>query len=693
MTKHAVTLFQRIQILDEIIKILKIHFNTNSNSHHLSIAKYVELSIYKHSKSFQEYYNFETLYHKIAITLSGTTCSIINEVTNPIYLHSKSNISLLYTMSATKIIEHINSFNRGRRRIYTSPPNNEHISTELSKVVEIIRGSVYGPLIVDSPEFKDLILKKITLSQYKSLDEFIDDINRVVDKNKNQYHFLNQNITISLSSLITYLSRAYEITTTIFDEKSTEPLEPPKTRSSTKKKRKRKDANATEDDTDDDRKICGLCSQTSSHITKQEVFMCTDCGHIYSTTNTTSFESIHETLCVYCYTKTTAVATALYYEENKSKMFTEKWITCALCSKVYHQTCVLYNSTTLGSINHKFVCPFCILLDKDESRVDLLYSKTCQLSIRYELPHTELSKFIQTQFDDSIYIRVLSTVTKTATTCKYIQKAIGVFQEISGVDVLIIVMFVHEFSGDDCPEANNKAVYISSLDCLQYYNSSETNLSYIKRLIQSYIQYTKISGFIKCFCALKYLFQPIFNVPTKPKKWNLPFFVKTVLYESPDINNVTPIYNTTTLPTSLPYLDNENWSKIVEMSIRDTKNKLLLQASKQDFIVCNYYESCKICEKNILDGISWINSGTGNTLCQECYKFIFEPTGYEKVTSGNEYPKIIVNTPPPLYSSIFNSELSYLRFCQANNYEFHELRLAKHSSMMTIYRILESKKL
>ena len=91
-----------------------------------------------------------------------------------------------------------------------------------------------------------------------------------------------------------------------------------------------------------------------------------------------------------------------------------------------------------------------------------------------------------------------STATSTATpfSIPYQSKCIAFFQHRNGVDILLFVLYVHEFD-DRAPEANRRCVYISYLDSVHFLSPRSLRTPIYHTILNAYLQYAKERGFCR----------------------------------------------------------------------------------------------------------------------------------------------------------------------------------------------------
>ena len=142
------------------------------------------------------------------------------------------------------------------------------------------------------------------------------------------------------------------------------------------------------------------------------------------------------------------------------------------------------------------------------------------------LPETNMGQFIEKAIKDELrqlgepeaadatVLRMVSSCQDNAKTNRYVRegfattksggyaadypfksKALFLFQRLDGIDVLLFVMYVQEYDSS-CPQPNNRQVYISYLDSVQYFRPRRLRTSVYHTLIVSYLEFVRKRGFV-----------------------------------------------------------------------------------------------------------------------------------------------------------------------------------------------------
>merc|ERR1712238_388735 len=207
----------------------------------------------------------------------------------------------------------------------------------------------------------------------------------------------------------------------------------------------------------------------------------------------------------------------------------EGWVQCDDCLSWVHQICALFNSRK-NKTAASYSCAKCLLKKRNKVSRELLPSKCAE-----DLPHCDMSKEIEVgvlktlekAYEESarkdkcnildvkkatgLSIRLVSNTDKMHTVREGMYAYLGkkgypsefpvrtkcilMFQKIHGVDVLLFVMYVHEYD-QVCPSPNTRRVYISYLDSVKYFEPScYRTLAYHSILVE-YLRYVKKRGFL-----------------------------------------------------------------------------------------------------------------------------------------------------------------------------------------------------
>ena len=230
----------------------------------------------------------------------------------------------------------------------------------------------------------------------------------------------------------------------------------------------------------------------------------------------------------------------------------EAWVQCDSCDCWVHQICALYSGKKKNSAT-SFSCPKChlIKLNSGEAKEPDELMKTAK-----DLPHCKMSVAVEKGLEACLFkeymcraeklgvsiqevekaeglcVRVVSNIQKTHVVRDEVRlayhhffiylrtrlstvdqqmfkrysksgcpasfpvrsKCIALFQKISGVDVLLLTMFVFEYD-HDCPAPNRRRVYISCLDSIKYLEPACYRTVAYQALIVEYLRYVKERGF------------------------------------------------------------------------------------------------------------------------------------------------------------------------------------------------------
>uniref|UniRef100_A0A2D4IPP6 histone acetyltransferase n=1 Tax=Micrurus lemniscatus lemniscatus TaxID=129467 RepID=A0A2D4IPP6_MICLE len=188
----------------------------------------------------------------------------------------------------------------------------------------------------------------------------------------------------------------------------------------------------------------------------------------------------------------------------------EQFVECIECGRKMHQICVLHNEIIWPS---GFVCDGCL---KKSGRT----RRENKFSAR-RLPTTRLGTFLENRVNEflrrqnhpesgEVIVRVVHTSEKTvevkpgmkarfvdsgemAEQFPYRTKALFAFEEIDGVDLCFFGMHVQEY-GSDCPQPNQRRVYISYLDSVHFFRPKCLRTAVYHEILIGYLEYVKKLG-------------------------------------------------------------------------------------------------------------------------------------------------------------------------------------------------------
>ena len=208
----------------------------------------------------------------------------------------------------------------------------------------------------------------------------------------------------------------------------------------------------------------------------------------------------------------------------------EGWVECDKCERWIHQVCALFN----GRKNKNAVaynCPSCHIEDRKQKKQ---LQPSAEVKQAADLAKCTLSRFLENGVQKHLEreyesmaaeqkvdvdkiekvlpytIRVVSNTEKKQMVrdgfydryksqdypSEFLarSKCILLFQKIEGADVLLFGMYVFEF-GKHCPQPNQRRVYISYLDSVQYLRPRSFRTPVYQAILVEYLRYVKMRGF------------------------------------------------------------------------------------------------------------------------------------------------------------------------------------------------------
>jgi len=275
-------------------------------------------------------------------------------------------------------------------------------------------------------------------------------------------------------------------------------------------------------------------------------------------------------------------------------------------------------------------------------------------------------------------------------TLPFRSKAIVAFQKIDGVDVIVFVLYVHEFDGD-CPHPNQNTVYISYLDSVKYprptFTGSKITTTLCQELIICYLDFARMMGITKAVvwsCPPEegddYILLAKPETQKIPTKKLLQKWYRQILDECRHrgiCSTVETAYDHYFLcersltATDLPYFKHDYFQMKIEDIIAELRNEAVQDQAGQGqdevmlrlakFIVKNKDKN------NII--IAFLES---------------DEKSNTTITGAND-------SNDSIDIGIFDDRECFTKLCQDNNYQFDSLQRAKHTSMMILWRFYYGK--
>ena len=287
--------------------------------------------------------------------------------------------------------------------------------------------------------------------------------------------------------------------------------------------------------------FCSSCRGTPCRICGEKclkysppVFVCDGDCHERILRNTTYYiiRGQKGRYCQKCYAKKIvgmdkADRKNLFVKKKNDEVFPESWVQCSRCHEWLHCICGLVHPR---QVTNNYVCPICLSEDPRREPKPVQGAAaipTCPLSeYLTEQVYLRVDKVVQklpkrlrpagsalTQLKQNLIVRVVSNIMTSVTVKKaiaplftpdysdelslpYRSKCIAFFQHRNGVDILLFVLYVHEF-GDDTTPANRRCVYISYLDSVHFLSPRYLRTPLYHTLLNGYLAYAKSNGYCR----------------------------------------------------------------------------------------------------------------------------------------------------------------------------------------------------
>ncbi|XP_061666260.1 histone acetyltransferase p300 isoform X2 [Syngnathoides biaculeatus] len=300
----------------------------------------------------------------------------------------------------------------------------------------------------------------------------------------------------------------------------------------------------------------------------------------------------------------TSINKEQFEKKKNDTLDPELLVECLDCGRKMHQICVLHNDTIwpLG-----FVCDGC-LKKSNKTRRENKYSAK-------RLPQTKLGCFLETRVNDflkrqshpeagEVFIRMVHVSDKVvevkpgmksrfvdsgemSESFPYRTKALFAFEDIDGADVCFFGMHVQEY-GSDCPQPNQRRVYISYLDSVHFFRPRCLRTAVYHEILIGYLEYAKKLGYTTGHiwaCPPSegddYIFHchPADQKIPKPKRlqeWYKKMLDKAVaeriVHDYKDIFKQAT-EDRLTSANELPYFEGDFWPNVLEESIKELEQE------------------------------------------------------------------------------------------------------------------------
>ncbi|KAM9424539.1 histone acetyltransferase p300 [Pholidichthys leucotaenia] len=418
----------------------------------------------------------------------------------------------------------------------------------------------------------------------------------------------------------------------------------------------------------------------------------------------------------------------------------ELFVECMDCGRRMHQICVLHNETIwpLG-----FVCDGC-LKKTNKTRKENKYSAK-------RLPQTKLGTFLETRVNDflkrqsrpeagEVFIRVVHVSDKVvevkpgmksrfvdsgemSESFPYRTKALFAFEDIDGADVCFFGMHVQEY-GSDCPQPNQRRVYISYLDSVHFFRPRCLRTAVYHEILIGYLEYVKKLGYTTAHiwaCPPSegddYIFHchPADQKIPKPKRlqeWYKKMLDKAVaeriVHDYKDIFKQAT-EDRLTSAKELPYFEGDFWPNVLEESIKELEQEEEERKREENSTSNESIDDTKSDSKNAKkknnkktsknkSSLSRANKkkpgmpNVSNDLSQKLYatmekhKEVFFVIRLIAGPMANALPPI-VDLDPLMACDLMDGRDAFLTLARDKHLEFSSLRRSKWSSMCMLVEL------
>ncbi|CAF1106206.1 unnamed protein product [Rotaria sordida] len=440
-----------------------------------------------------------------------------------------------------------------------------------------------------------------------------------------------------------------------------------------------------------------------------------------------------------------------FHQAKNDHQEQELFIDCIVCSRRFHNICVLYHEHIWPE---GYICKLCVQQYNVKRKENRYLAHKLTMTDLANVLEKRVNDFLRKECDPDtgrVTIRVLAAndrVCEVKPRLKkhygsqihdgypYRTKAIFAFQEIDGIDVVLFGMHVQEYDGR-CPAPNTRRVYISYLDSVYYFRPKEKRTGLYYEILIGYLEYVKQLGFIYAHiwaCPPSegddYIFHchpPEQRVP-KPKR--LQEWYKTMLDIAinqrvvVDYKDIMKDFTESALnkATDIPYFEGDFWTSTIEDLIKE------LDIEEEDRRKFEELEAVKVSDDGYFDDSMEIEeptetsdkrkSGGGTTHKKKNFK---KTTSQRRITRKNmtngtdliskihammekhkesffvvrlrnpmSNPATLSDTDPLIQCDLMESRDAFLNFAREKHCEFSSLRRAKYSTMVSLIELHSS---